>query len=53
MKIEIPELVKLSSVYPELKPENITFIELTQTEGGFIAGHYEIAFKVGYTQEVI
>ena len=46
MADEIPELIKKSSIYPELKPENVTFIELVQTDGGFIAGHYEIAFKV-------
>ena len=47
MTLEIPNLVKMSSIYPELKPENITFIELAQTEGGFIAGHYEVVFRVG------
>ena len=38
-------LVKQSTIYGELKPE-IKFIEMMQTEGGFIAGRFEIVFKV-------
>ena len=45
MKDEIPLLVKQSTIYGELKPE-IKFIEMMQTEGGFIAGRFEIVFKV-------
>ena len=45
MTMEIPMLINTTSIYPELKPE-IKFIELFQTEGGYIAGRYEIIFKV-------
>ena len=43
---EVPLLVARTPVFGDLKPE-IKFIELVQTEGGFIAGHYEVVFKVG------
>ena len=45
MKLEVPLLVEQASIYPELKPE-IRYIGLYQTDGGYIAGQYEIIFKV-------
>ena len=45
MKDEIPLLVKQSTIYGELKPE-IKYVEMMQTEGGFIAGRFEIVFIV-------
>ena len=36
--------MQTSSVWKELKPE-VKFLEIMQTPGGFIAGHYEIIFK--------
>lgn len=42
---EVPLLIARSEIYKEMKPV-IKYIELVQYQGGFIAGHYEIVFKV-------
>ena len=34
-----------SEIFKEMKPV-VKYIELVQFQGGFIAGHYEIVFKV-------
>ena len=45
MQEEVPLLVARSEIFKEMKPV-VKYIELVQFQGGFIAGHYEIVFKV-------
>ena len=42
---EVPLLVARSEIFKEMKPV-VKYIELVQFQGGFIAGHYEVVFKV-------
>ena len=42
---EVPLLVARSDIFKEMKPV-VKYIELVQFQGGFIAGHYEVVFKV-------
>ena len=42
---EVPLLVARSEIFKEMKPI-VKYIELVQFQGGFIAGHYEVVFKV-------
>ena len=46
---EVPLLVARSEIFNEMKPV-VKYIELVQFQGGFIAGHYEIVFKVTLTR---
>jgi len=44
MMLEIPALVMMLEMSHEIKPE-IHFFEFVQSDGGFIAGHFNITFR--------